>query len=111
MSDFDVTAGIKHVNAVLTELGFTPRDADGNDYQRGSDNHIRFKTGGVHGEVTAQVFVDNKRMPALRFLNDHQIDTSEEVIKAVIAKHADPVIEDDALDPVNQGRGGNGGGW
>lgn len=115
MSSLDIVAGVKHVNHVLAGLGFTPRDADENDFQRGSDRHLRFKTGTMYGEVTVQVFVDNQRKKALRFLTDVQLHTAENQIRSVIRTYAEPepertVVSDGAdneiIEFVDEGLGG-----
>lgn len=62
----DVAKGVTLVNNNLNDLGFTPRDADGNDFQRGSDSALRFKTGTSMGEVTTLVLVENKQVEAIR---------------------------------------------
>lgn len=63
---FDVAKAVRMVNTNLDDLGFTPRDADGNDFQRGSDDALRFKTGTAMGEITTLVMVDNKQVEAIR---------------------------------------------
>lgn len=71
---FDVEAGVKEINKFLVDQGYTPRDADGADFQRGSDRTLRFKTGTVHGEVTITVWVnDRQQKQPIRILGDHQI--------------------------------------
>jgi hypothetical protein len=62
----EVAKAVALVNQNLLDLGFSPRDADGSDYQRGLDTVLRFKTGCSYGEVTALVMVDNRQAEAIR---------------------------------------------
>lgn len=84
---FDASVGVKQVCQALNQLGFVPRDADGSDYQRGDDQHIRFKVGTSYGEVAVQVVVDNKHVDVIRFLNLEQTGSSKATFEGVIAHY------------------------
>jgi hypothetical protein len=71
---FDVERAVRMVWNNLGDLGFTPRDADGNDYQRGMDDALRFKVGTAYLEVTTLVMVDNRQVEALRATSWSSLD-------------------------------------
>lgn len=62
----DVARGVEIIRNNLRDLGFTERDADGTDFQHGTDNHLRFKTGTSYGEVTTLVILDNQQVESIR---------------------------------------------
>lgn len=73
---------VKIVNEHIQSLGFTPRDADGNDFQRGDDSSLRFKTGTSHQEVTILPYQFNVQGQAIRVMPTTSI---EEVIGRLTA--------------------------
>lgn len=67
------------INKHIMEKDFRPRDADGSDFQYGTDPGLRFKTGTVRGEVTVSVWRYERRIQdPIRIFTDKQ---------AVEAKH------------------------
>jgi len=62
----DVARAVALVNNNLGDLGFEPRDADGNDFASRDLPGLRFKTGTAYGEITTLVLVDNRQAEALR---------------------------------------------
>jgi hypothetical protein len=65
-TEYDVAHALTLVRNNLEDLGWSPRDADGNDYQRGSDDALRFKVGTAYHEVTVLVMHGNTQVDALR---------------------------------------------
>ena len=80
----DVAATVKEVNDNLIGWGFTPRDADGNDFQRGDDTSLRFKTGTSRGEVAIQVYGRQTVIKVIRILQAHQIDAALDEMHTLI---------------------------
>jgi hypothetical protein len=70
----DAEQAVKQVWAELARLGFTPRDADGSDYQRGDDNSLRFKVGTSYGEVAIQVFRGKNPGGVLRIISEETLE-------------------------------------
>lgn len=81
MTMIDASEMVKKVWVELALLGFTPRDADGSDYQRGDDNSLRFKVGTSYGEVAVQVFRGKDPAGVLRIISDTSLDDSLEVMR------------------------------
>lgn len=64
----------KRVAAELAQLGFTPRDADGSDYQRGDDQSLRFKVGTSTGEVAVQIFRGKHPAGVMRAISESSLE-------------------------------------
>lgn len=79
--------GVAMVNRHLDTLGFAPRDADGNDYQRGADRTIRFKTGTSMGEVTTQVVIDGTHRQPIRATSWGSTDKMMLEISGIVDRH------------------------
>ena len=73
MINIDVTEVVKEVRENLDSYGFKARDADGSDYQRGSDSSLRFKVGTKYGEVTVAVYRDERPEEYLRATTLEQV--------------------------------------
>lgn len=85
----DIADAVKQVNKHIEWLGFVPRDADGNDFQRGDDRNLRFKTGTSYGEVAVQIVRDGKANPneTLRILNDQQVEGAMRTLGDIVAAY------------------------
>lgn len=70
----DTQETIQIVNTKIVQMGFDPRDADRNDFQRGDDRGLRFKTGTSYGEVAIQVFGERAPICTLRIINPSGIE-------------------------------------
>lgn len=100
----DARVGAKFFMDYLGEMGFLPRDADGNDLQHGDDQSLRFKIGTSYHEVAIQiVYADTNPTRVMRVTHDHQIPEAAETLRTVIERHWQhlPVtFEDDLLGNV-----------
>lgn len=72
--NFTPSAGVRLVNSNLADLGFVPRDADGNDYANPDHLGLRFKTGCSMGEVTTQVVMGKQHLVPIRATSWSGID-------------------------------------
>lgn len=79
--------GVAMINRHLDTLGFTPRDSDGSDYQRGEDNTLRFKTGAAMGEITTQVVIDNQHQTPIRATSWGSTDKMMLTISGLVDRH------------------------
>lgn len=82
---FDVEEGVRQVRANLKDHGFTPRDADGSDFQFGTDPGLRFKVTCVYGEVTISVWKHARQIKQpIRILSEAQIVEAKYTMDALI---------------------------
>lgn len=82
----DIAAAVRTINEFLPTLGFEPRDADGNDFQRGADKDLRFKTGTSYGEVAIQIVHKGHANPreTIRILTDRQVEKAKVQIVDIV---------------------------
>lgn len=81
----DVEEGVKKIRQALKDHGFTPRDADGSDFQFGSDPGLRFKVNCVYGEVTVTVWkYARQAKEPIRILSDAQVIEAKYQIDSLI---------------------------
>lgn len=85
----DVTRVQQDVVKYLRELEFEARDADGNDFQHGADQSLRFKVGTSYKEVSIQVVYgrENPRNHVIRVLRDTQMNQVREHIHQIVVQH------------------------
>lgn len=86
METLGVAIIVAQVRKTLKELGFAPRDADPTDYQKGSDNTLRFKTGTSRGEVAVHILEAGRANEVLRIVQPHHLD---DVLRRVAERIAD----------------------
>lgn len=72
----DVVSTAQSVRDFLQDRGFVPRDADLTDLQRGDDSSLRFKVGTSYGEVSIQVWIDNKHERTIRVISSTGLDNA-----------------------------------
>lgn len=80
-------AAATKIHEYLREFGFVPRDADGSDFQRGTDDTLRFKVGTVYGEVTISSWGRKEQINAVRVLRDEQVVGARSWIRHQIDDH------------------------
>ena len=68
----------------LTDRGFQPRDGDGTDFQRGSDDNLRFKVGTSYQEVAITYWRGKDQFGVTRITNDGRVQEALDQINAVI---------------------------
>lgn len=83
----DEAAGIRAIKECLYSQHYVERDADGSDFQFGSDTSLRFKVGMVYGEVTVTVWQEGKQTQAIRILSDAQVVEAKHHLDAIITAH------------------------
>lgn len=99
----DEAAVVQKINHYLTTHDFKPRDADGNDFQYGHDTSLRFKTGTVYGEVSVQVYIDNKVAEVIRIIRNERVVEAQEQIDRIIKFHrydVEEIFVDEREEPV-----------
>lgn len=86
----------KEIVTFLAKGGFVPRDADGNDLQRGDDRALRFKVGTSYKEVAVQVVRYGKADPqeTLRITSMLRVGRAKLRLAAIVEAY------DQAKDPV-----------
>lgn len=80
----DIVAGAKALRQTLKEHNFTERDADGSDFQFGTDPSLRFKVGTVKGEVTLTVWKHARCVETIRVLTDEQVVEAKHRIDSLV---------------------------
>lgn len=88
MSSIDVTEVVEDIRETLDSYGFKVRDADGTDYQKGTDSGLRFKVGTKYGEVTVAVYQAGRPVKYLRITTYEHLGAVTHAIGRYIENHA-----------------------
>jgi hypothetical protein len=81
----DATRVITKIRSHLVDYGMVARGADKTDFQFPDSREIYFRTGTSYKEVTVVPVIDEKRMVAIRILNEDQVVEALHLIDRIIA--------------------------
>lgn len=78
---------LERIRKYLNELGMAARGADKTDFQFPSDRTLYFRTGSAYHEVSIIPVVDEVTQPAIRILNEGQIESACLQIAGYVDRH------------------------